>query len=150
MTDKPVRPEVDALSVVREIIRRSGHEIRNALNGISVNVEVVKSRKAREGAAGEVSSFAERAALDVGKASSFTSGVLALVDAVLIAASKGTLKSSRHGGASEIELMIYGDRAPAFVSDIAPIAGEIGMRVEQRGQSVILRVLPEDKSHSQD
>lgn len=149
MTDVPGSPGVDAIAVVREIVRRSGHEIRNALNGISVNVEVVRSRKGKEGAAGEVGSFAQRAALDVAKASSLTNGTLALVDAVLTAASKGALKRSAHGDASEIEIMIYGDRAPIFVSDLGPLAKEINVSVEQRGQSVILRVLPEDRSHSQ-
>ena len=114
-----------------------------------MNVEVVKSRKGREGAAGEVASFADRAAIDVGRATAFTNGVLALVDAVLTAAAKGTLRASRHGDATEIELMIYGDRASVIVSEIARLAGEISMSVEQRGQSVILRVLPEDRSHSQ-
>lgn len=148
MTEAAGKPGADAIAIVREVVRRSGHEIRNALNGVSVNVEVVKSRKGREGAAGEVASFADRASTDVGRATSFTNGVLALFDAVLTAASKGTLKASRHGDASEIELMIYGDRGPVFMSDIAPLAEVVNMRVEQKGQSVILRVLPEDKSHS--
>lgn len=148
MTEASGKPGADAIAIVREVVRRSGHEIRNALNGVSVNVEVVKSRKGREGAAGEVASFADRAAIDVGRATSLTNGVLALVDAVLTAASKGTLRASRHGDASEIELMIYGDRGPVFVSEIAPLAEAVNMSVEQRGQSVILSVLPEDKSHS--
>ena len=140
---------MDALSVVREIVRRSGHEIRNALNGVAVNVEVVSARNRHQRAGEEVSSFAERAAADVAKASSLTNGILALVNAVLAAPPKGGVPGLGHGGASEIEVMIYGDRAPVFVSDIAHLAQEIGVSVEQRGQSVILRVLPEDKSHSQ-
>ncbi|MDQ3672912.1 MAG: hypothetical protein M3365_00840 [Gemmatimonadota bacterium] len=151
MTDKPVRSEVDPLSTVREIIRRSGHEIRNALNGISVNVEVVKSRNGREGAGGEVSSFAQRAASDVAKASALTNGALAIIDVVLAAAAKGDLRSkSPYGDANEIEVMIYGDRAATFVSDIGRLADEIDVSVEQQEQSVILRVLPEDRSHSKD
>jgi len=109
---------------------------------------VVRSRKAKEGAAGEVGSFAERAARDVAKASSLTNGALALVDAVLTASSKAGLKAFAHGDATEIEVMIYGDRAPTFVSDFGPLAEEINVSVEQRGQAVILRVLPEDRSHS--
>jgi len=111
-------------------------------------VEVVRSRKGRQGGGEEVNSFAERAAADVAKASSLTNGVLALVNAIL-AAPNGGFASLGHGDASEIEVMIYGDRALIFVSDIAHLAKEIGVSVEQRGQSVILRVLPEDKSHSQ-
>ncbi len=119
-----------------------------------VNVEVVRSRNGRDGASGEVGSFAQRAATDVAKASALTNGALALIDAVLAAAAAGSLRSgsgsgSGYGDASEIEVMIYGDRAPDFVSDIGRLAEEIGVSVEPRGQSVILRVLPEDRSHSQ-
>jgi hypothetical protein len=148
VTDAPGGPQADALAVVREIVRRSGHEIRNALNGVAVNVEVVRSRNGRE-AADAVNSFAERAVADVAKASSLTNGVLAVVGAVLAALAKGGVTAPRHGDTSEIEVMIYGDRAPIFVSDTAHLAKEIRLSVEQRGQSVILRVLPEDKSHSQ-
>lgn len=149
MTDAAGGPQADALAGVREIVRRSGHEIRNALNGVAVNVEVVRSRKGRQ-AGDEVNSFAERAVADVAKASSLTNGVLAVVGAVLAALAKGGVTTPGYGDTSEIEVMIYGDRAAVFVSDIAHLAREIGVSVEQRGQSVILRILPEDKSHSQD
>ena len=46
--------------------------------------------------------------------------------------------------------MIYGDGSQALVADIERLASLIGVSVEQRGQSVILRVLPEEKSHSKD
>jgi len=149
VTDAPDSRGADALAVVREIVRRSGHEIRNALNGVAVNVEVVRSRGGRDGAGGEISSFAERAAINVTKAGSLTNGVLAVVGAVLAAVTKGGITTTAHGDISEIEVMIYGGRAPIFVSEIAHLAEDIGVSVEQRGQSVILRVLPEDESHSQ-
>lgn len=150
MTDTSVRREADALSVVREIIRRSGHEIRNALNGVAVNVEVVRTRNGREGAGGSADSFAQRAASDVARASALTTGTLIIVDAVLAAAAAGTLRSiPGYGNTGEIELQIYGDRAQIFVSDIGRIAEEIGVSVEQKEHLVILRVLPEDRSHSE-
>ena len=150
MTDAASGGEVDALSIVREIIRRSGHEIRNALNGVAVNVEVVRSRSGREGAGGAADSFAQRAASDIAKATALTNGTLAIVDAVLAAAAGGTLRSKRgYGNAGEIALPIYGERAPIFVSDIGRLAKDIGVSVEQQEQLIILRVLPEDKSHSE-
>ncbi len=148
MTDARGGPGTESLAVVREIVRRSGHEIRNALNGVAVNVEVVRSRNGARGG-DAVGSFADRAAADVSKANSLTNGVLAVVGAVLAALAKGGVATPGHGDISEIEVMIYGDRAPNFVSEIAHLARDIGVSVEQRGQSVILRVLPEDKSHSQ-
>lgn len=46
--------------------------------------------------------------------------------------------------------MIYGDTAPALVSDIERLTSRIGVGVEQHGQRVILTILPEGKSHSKD
>lgn len=147
-----VRPQAtESPEAVREIIRRAGHEIRNALNGISVNVEVVRSRSSREESPKELASFAERASAQVREASALTDGLLALVDSVMTAQAEGTLKSTggRSAG-SRIELMIYGERAAGLVSDIERLASRTGVGVEQRGQRVILKILPEGKSHSQD
>ena len=149
MTDDSARAKADPLEIVREIIRRAGHEIRNALNGVAVNVEVVRSRVAREGAATEVASFAERAGSQIVEATALTNGLLALVGSVLAAEARGALSSARGGGGgSRIELMIYGDRASSVVSDIKRMADRIGVGVEQRGERVILTVTPEGKSHS--
>jgi len=151
VTDDSARAKADALEIVREIIRRAGHEIRNALNGVAVNVEVVRSRVAREGAATEVASFAERAGSQIGEATALTNGLLALVGSVLAAEAQGTLSSARgSGGGSRIELMIYGDRASVVVSDIKRLGDRIGVGIEQRAARVILTVTPEGNSHSKD
>ena len=149
MTDDSARAKADALDVVREIIRRAGHEIRNALNGVAVNVEVVRSRVAREGGATEIASFAERAGAQIEEATALTNGLLSLVGIVLSAEAQGTLRSAPGAsGGSRIELMIYGDRASVFVSDIRHLADRIGVAVEQGAKRVILTVSPEGKSHS--
>ncbi len=149
MTDDPARARADALNIVREIIRRAGHEIRNALSGVAVNVEVVRSRVAREGAATEIASFAERASAQIGEATLLTNGLLSLVGAVLSAEAEGTLHpKAGAGGGSRIELMIYGDRASVAMSDIKHLAGRIGVGIEEDAKRVILTVSPEGKSHS--
>ena len=141
----------EAPQAVREILRRAGHELRNALNGVSVNVEVVRSRADREGSARELASFAERASAQMGEVSALTDGLLAFVGSVLASRAGGMLKTAGHGGAgSRVELMIYGDRAAGLMSDIERLTSRIGVSVEQHGQSVILTILPEGKSHSKD
>ena len=150
MTDGPSEAR-EAPEAVREIIRRAGHELRNALNGIAVNVEVVRSRSGREGAEKGLTSFAERAASQVEEASALTDGLLAFTASVLAAQANGTLrKASGHGAGSGMELLIDGDRAAGIVSDIERLASRIGVGVEQHGQRVILSILPEGKSHSKD
>jgi hypothetical protein len=100
----------------------------------------------------ELASFAERASAQVGEASALADGLLALVGPLLASPTAGTSKTAggNHGAGSRIELMIYGDGAPAVVSDIERLASRIGVAVEQQGRSVILTILPEGKSHSKD
>jgi len=151
VTDDSARAKADALDIVRDIIRRAGHEIRNALNGVAVNVEVVRSRVGRQAAPTEIASFAERAGTQIGEATALTNGLLSLVGAVLSAEAQGRLRSAPGtGGGSRIELMIYGDRATVLVSDIKHLADRIGVVVEQAAERVILTVSPEGKSHSKD
>jgi signal transduction histidine kinase len=145
------RPRLkEAPQAVREIIRRAGHEIRNALNGIAVNVEVVRSRSGSERATKDLTSFAERASAQVGEASALTDGLLALVNSLLAAMAAGTLKTSRHGAGSRIELMIYGDKRASVLSDIERLTSRVGVGIERDDERVILTILPEGKSHSKD
>jgi hypothetical protein len=140
----------EATQVVREIIRRAGHEMRNALSGAAVNSEVVRSRSQRDTPGKDIATFAERAAAQVGEASSLSDGLLALVGAVLAAQSEGTLKTGAdHSAGTRIELMIYGDAA-TVVSEIERLTSRVGVGIEQNGQRVILTILPEGKSHSKD
>jgi hypothetical protein len=149
VTDDPARAKADALEIVGEIIRRAGHEIRNALSGVAVNVEVVRSRVARQGSATEIASFAERAGAQIGEVTTLANGLLALVRFVLTAEAQGTLRSAPGAsGGSRIELMIYGDRASVFVSDFRHLADSIGVGIEQGAKRVILTVSPQGKSHS--
>jgi len=145
--------DAQAVDAVREILRRAGHELRNALSGVSVNVEVVRGRSEREATAKDLTPFAERARLQVGIATTLADGLLSLMTSVLAAAADGSLKSSRpegHGVQTQTELMVYGDRAAAVLSDIERLSHLVGVDVEQRGKRVILKVLPEGKSHSKD
>jgi hypothetical protein len=146
------RPQgAEAPEAVREILRRAGHELRNALNGVAVNVEVVRSRADRVGSPKELASFAERASGQVGEASALADGLLAFVGSVLAAQAAGTLKTTGDGGAgTRIELMIYGERSASTLSDIERLTSRIGVAVEEHGQRVILRVLPQGNKNSKD
>jgi hypothetical protein len=140
----------EALEVVREITRRAGHEIRNALNGVAVNAEVVRSR-ADAGGKGELKSFAERAVLQVAVANILTEGLLAFTSSVLAAQAEGTLHLvPKRSAGNAIELMIYGAQAEAVVFAIKRFAGLLGVDVEQHGERVILSVSRQGKSHSKD
>ena len=147
MTD--ARLSASDLKVIREVVRRAGHEIRNALNGVAVNAEVVRSRLSRDPAAADVVPFAERAILNLSAASVLTNGLLALTNATLSGAGAAAQKGGKDpvaGGSVELTL---GD-ASAVLSDIRRLAAAIDVSVEERGANVILRVLPEGHGHSKD
>ena len=129
-------------------MRRAGHEIRNALSGVAVNLEVVRSRSGRAGASSDIVPFADRARQQVSAATALTNGLLALVNAALPSPEKSQLKPDAKAGDS-VELLLNRD-ASAFMSDIDLLARAIGISVEQRGTNVILKVLPEGQSHSKD
>lgn len=148
MTDDPGHAKADALQTVREITRRAGHEIRNALSGVAVNVEVVRSRVSRGNAADDIATFADRAALQISVATALTNGLLALVNSALAAQAQGTLRSLAGSGAgSRVELMIYGDQASVVVSDIKRFADLIGVGIEEHSNRVILTVSPEGRTN---
>ncbi len=80
----PRRPEAGDverlwLAELQAIADGVGHELRNALNGVSVNLEVVRSRSAREGAAAAtLGSFAEAAATQLELVIAMTEALVAL------------------------------------------------------------------------
>jgi hypothetical protein len=113
-------------------------------------VEVVRSRAARDASPKDLTSFAERASAQVSEASALTDGLLALLGAVVAGQSDGTLKTAGEGAGSRIELTIHGDAASSVMSDIERLTSRIGVGLEQDGQRVILTILPQGQSHSQD
>ncbi len=146
MTDAP--PAERVLSLITAILRRSAHEIRNSLNGVAVNVEVVRSRSSRPGGSGEVSAFAERAVSEVATASALMDGTLALAQEFLGAMAEGKVRAGADAGGNEGSFSITGagPRLEGLRAAIATLAPRIGVTVETNGQAVIFTVLPESSS----
>ena len=148
MTDDSARASADALGLVRDLTRGAGHEIRNALNGVAVNVEVVRSRLARDDAKKDLLPFAERAVLGVGVANTLTESLLTFVGCVVSAQAAGTLRAVPSAGAgSRLELMIYGDRTDSLVSAIKRFGDLTGVGVEESDGRVILSLPSAGMSH---
>lgn len=80
MTERlEVTPASLWLELSQEIANRVGHEIKNALNGVAVNLEVVRSRAQRVGVApAAVVPFAESASRQFEEVSRLTDALLAL------------------------------------------------------------------------
>ncbi|HEX6630261.1 MAG TPA: hypothetical protein VF048_04185, partial [Gemmatimonadaceae bacterium] len=67
------------LATLQRITDRIAHDLRNTLNGVAVNVEVVRSRAARGGDAATIAPFASVAASQVEILSSRTDALIGLV-----------------------------------------------------------------------
>lgn len=73
----------DCIPQLRNVARRSVHESRNALNGLVVNLEVVRSRLARSGDYEDLLAFAEHAAAQGEASVQITEGLGALLSLIL-------------------------------------------------------------------
>jgi hypothetical protein len=151
VTDGLDKTSARALGLVRELTRGAGHEIRNALNGVAVNVEVVRSRIARDADNRDLLPFAERAVAQVGVVNTLTESLFTFVGCVLAAQAHGTLRAvTRGGGGTQLELMIYGEQMDSLVSAIKRFGELTGVGVEERNGRVILSLSSEGRSHSKE
>ena len=67
------------LATLQRALGRASHDVRDALNGVSVNLEVIRSRAAKPGApAATVAAFAESSAQQLDRLTSLLEAVLAL------------------------------------------------------------------------
>jgi len=133
----------DWLAGLREIVQGSVHETRNALNGLVVNLEVVRSRLARAAPAAsekdEVLSFAEQAASQAESAAKLSEGVGALL--ALIAASvgeEGRLHCSSGVDPSTIRFEVDTPTAERLVPRLAALGARAGFVAENDAGAVIL------------
>ena len=81
MTDRRTRPDIARLWVAahQELADRAAHELRNALNGVAVNLEVVRSRLDRPGVdIRTVLPFATTASNSMEELSAFSEALLTL------------------------------------------------------------------------
>jgi hypothetical protein len=84
VTEAAVRAEEERvarlwLATGQELARRSAHDVKNALNGVAVNLEVVRSRLARPGAAAEAAAgFAATAVEQFERVTEYAEALIAL------------------------------------------------------------------------
>jgi len=133
----------DWLAGLREIVRGSVHETRNALNGLVVNLEVVRSRLARAAEAtsekDEVLSFAEQAASQAEAAATLSEGVGALLSLISSSVDEaGRLHCSGGIEASTITFEVDKATAERLLPRLAALGARAGFAAENDGRAVIL------------
>jgi hypothetical protein len=122
--------------VLAKISRASGHEIRNALNALVVNLEVVRSRTDDESTSLFIRQAVEQSEESVRLAEAAVA-LLALVTGAID--SSGRLRCDRSGdGAIEIETTEA--EAERAVKALKPLADRGAVSVDSRGATVILSI----------
>jgi hypothetical protein len=123
------------------------------LNGVVVNIEVVRSRLARAAASGgpkqDVLSFAEQAASQAEVAAKLNEGVGALLS--LIAASvdaHGCLRCTTENS-SAIRFEVENAKAERLLPWLEALGSAVGFAAEKRGEAVILSFPKKGSSESQ-
>lgn len=131
-----------ASELLAVISRRASHEVRNALNSVAVNVEVVRSRIARpDPDLSELKNFAERAAKESDAAATLTTGLADLVRLLVLAATgdgKATIGKSAGGRMVTVPLCASGDHD--ISPDLKALAARMGISIKLDGSTVIFTV----------
>jgi len=135
----------ETAEALRRLLRRAGHELRNAQNAAAVNLEVVRSRLAAGGVKPEsLQSFADNAARGVDEGSRLAEGLVALCGALV----GGELSPTHNDGAGDaLELSMSPDAAARLVTALGAVAQATGLRVEPGGAGVILRIPPDNETN---
>jgi hypothetical protein len=130
--------------ILRAILRRSGHELRNAQNAAAVNMEALRSRASRSGDKQKaLMPFAENAARGLEDSVQIGEATIGLCTGVLQALLDGNVSSIALDakGNSRLELRMSGQEGAQFVARVSPAAARLGLGVEPSETGVILTIL---------
>lgn len=139
MIDQPPDATAPWLPLLRELARRSAHETRNALNGLVVNLEVVRGRIG--GAAHElegVAPFVQEAAAQSEESVRLAEASVALMDLVLGAVGSDGRMRCELDGPRTLRIMATDAEADRAVRAMHPLAARAGLGAECDGPAVIL------------
>ena len=132
---------------MRLLLKRAGHELRNAQNAAAVNLEVVRSRVA----SGKIESealrpFADNAAQGLEDSARLGEAMVSLFSATANALSSDLfIETPGDGGVITLELGMPPEQASALVQRVRLLAERAGFSAEASGSGVILRVPPENE-----
>ncbi len=149
MTDARPEESLDAAGALRQLLRRAGHELRNAQNAAAVNFEVVRSRiEAGKADASSLRPFAENAAKGIEESADIGEAVIALCAAVTSSTSAGGITVRADLDASAlIEVKMSAEPAQQLAQRLAMLAERAGFTVEATDTGVIFRVPPEHETN---
>ena len=141
MTDGPDSVGADWKRTLERAAGAAGHEARNALNGLVVNLEVVRAMAQRAGHDAEP--FIGQAVAQAEESVRLAEAAIALLKLVVAAAGTDGRLAIGSTEAGQIALDA-GEDAERVSAALQPLADRLVMSVERSGSTVILRV-PEER-----
>lgn len=130
---------------MRLLLKRAGHELRNAQNAAAVNLEVVRSRiSAGKTDRDALQSFADNAAQGLEDSARLGEQLVALCSATASAMASGAFRETAgKSGTIALELGMPAESAALFVERVGDLASRAGFSAEAAAGGVILRVPPD-------
>src|SRR4051812_44218675 len=138
------------LDALQRIGRLAAHEVRGALNGMSLNVDVLRTRSSKNGPAASLAPFAENVSAQLEALIGMTEGLISLVRPVrepadvgalvahLVAvlayavADGGSLRLQRTDGAADVSTRVPGEVARLVIASVLLSAAEQGGKIQCR------------------
>jgi hypothetical protein len=137
----------DCVPQLRNVARRSVHESRNALNGLVVNLEVVRSRLARSGDYDDLLAFAEHAAAQGETSVQITEGIGALLSLILGSVDgSGVLRCSASASPGTLQFKLEAGVAERVVPALVLLGKTAGFTIETSGAETVILSFPEQSS----
>lgn len=131
-----------AAELLAVIARRASHEVRNALNSVAVNIEVVRSRMARpEPNLSELQNFAERASTESDAAAALTTGLADLTGLfAMVVMGEGKAQVSTATGSKVVSVPLCASDDHRVSADLKALAERMGVSIKLDGATVIFTV----------
>jgi signal transduction histidine kinase len=131
--------------VLRDAARASGHELRNALNGLVVNLEVVRSRSGSLDASAQP--FFSQALDQAEESARLAESAIALLNMIVTAIGESGELRARQTAPGTVELEVTEEEAGRAVQNLAALSKRTSLTIDASGGTVILSV-PERTSDS--
>ena len=133
------------LPVLRDFARLSGHELRNALNGLVVNLEVVRARTSGE--AGSAEPFLGQAIEQAEQSVRLAEGTIALLNMVVAAIDGTGSVRARFVAPRGVEIEGGESEALRLVKNLSALSSRTSAGADLSGGAVILSI-PEENMGS--
>jgi hypothetical protein len=138
VTDDRADVNPDWVRVLGDVAKASGHELRNALNGLVVNLEVVRARSSSLD--GSTRNFLSQAIDQADQTSQLAEGTIALLNMVVSAIDNSGRVRARSVRPDAVEIEAGESEAERVVRNLATLSGRTPVEADVSGGTVILSI----------